>query len=181
MSDLSELIDRNRVFAARIDPAMLAMPTSTPESMLLVLTCFDPRVEPAGFLGLTTGDAGVLRNAGGRVDSRVIEDISFLAMRFRTRMDVAIIHHTQCGTGVLAEPAFRRAFADHAGLDAADLAAKAVTEPAETVRRDVKKMLASPLMSNDVLTSVSGLVLKLETGLLETVVEAVPPGGGNAS
>lgn len=181
MSDLSELIDRNRVFAARIDPTMLAMPTSAPEKMLLVLTCFDPRVEPAGFLGLTTGDAGVLRNAGGRVDSRVIEDIAFLAMRFGVRMDVAIIHHTQCGTGVLAEPEFRRAFADHASLGDADLAARAVTNPAETVRRDVEKMLASPLMSGDVLTSVSGLVLRLDTGLLETVVDAVSPGSGTAS
>ncbi|MER5700015.1 carbonic anhydrase [Streptomyces mirabilis] len=175
MSEFSELLERNRDFAAKVDLRRLAMPPVMPERQLLVLTCVDPRVEPAGFLGLGTGDAGVLRNAGGRVDGRVMEDIAYLAMRLGVRMDVAVIHHTQCGTGMLAEPGFRRAFADRAGLDDADLAAKAVTDPAATVRDDIAKILASPLLSSDLVASVSGHVLRLETGLVETVVEAVEP------
>ncbi|MET7685288.1 carbonic anhydrase [Streptomyces sp. NPDC005423] len=175
MSEFSELLQRNREFAARVDLTRLAMPAAMPDRLLLVLTCVDPRVEPAGFLGVGTGDAGVLRNVGGRVDARVREDIAYIAMRLGVRLDVAVIHHTQCGTGMLAEPTFRRAYADRAGLDDAGLAAKAVTDPVATVREDVAKLLGSPLMSNDLVASVSGHVLRLETGLVETVVEAVAP------
>jgi carbonic anhydrase len=173
MSDFSELLERNRGFASQVDLRMLAMPAAMPDRQTLVLTCVDPRVEPAGFLGLRTGDAGVLRNAGGRVDERVIQDIAYLAMRLGVRMDVAVVHHTQCGTGMLAESAFRRAYADRTGLDDADLAAKAVTDPAGTIRTDMAKLLGSPLLSSDLVASVSGHVLRLETGLVETVFEAV--------
>jgi len=177
VSEFKELLQRNRDFASNIDLTRLSMPEVMPERMSLVIVCVDPRVEPAGFLGLRTGDAGVLRNAGGRVDDRVIEDIAFLAMRLHTRIDVCVIHHTQCGTGFLADAAFRHAFADRVGLEDADLAAKAVTDPVETVRLDVAKLLASPLLSPDLVASVSGHVLRLETGLVETVVEAVAPSG----
>jgi carbonic anhydrase len=176
MPQLAELIDRNHEFAARFVPGSLNMPEGRlPERLLLVLTCVDPRVEPAGFLGLKTWEAGVLRNAGGRFDDRVAEDIAYLAMRLGVRMEVAVIHHTQCGTGKLSEPGFRHAYADRTGLDDGALAAKAVTDPAETVRQDVAKLLGHPLLSGDNLASVSGLVLRLETGLLETVVAATSP------
>jgi carbonic anhydrase len=176
VSELKELLERNREFAAHVDPGSLAMPEGKmPDRVLLVLTCVDPRVEPAGFLGLKTWEAGVLRNAGGRVDDRVAEDIAYLAMRLGVRIDVAVIHHTQCGTGKLSEPAFRHAFAGRTGLDDDALAAKAVTDPTETVRQDVAKLLCHPLLSGDNLASVSGLVLRLETGLVETVIEATGP------
>ncbi|MFE2063138.1 hypothetical protein ACFXDH_12150 [Streptomyces sp. NPDC059467] len=61
------------------------------------------------------------------------------------------------------------------GVDDAALKAKAVTDPVETVRHDVSKLLGSPLMSDDVVASVSGHVLRLETGAVETVVEATTP------
>ncbi|MFJ8142460.1 hypothetical protein [Streptomyces sp. NPDC096013] len=82
---------------------------------------------------------------------------------------------TQCGTGKLSEPAFRQAFAHHTGLDEGALADKAVTDPAVTVRQDVAELLAHPLLSEDILASVSGHVLRLETGLVETVVKATAP------
>ncbi|WP_217562190.1 carbonic anhydrase [Streptomyces sp. GbtcB6] len=177
MTEFNELLERNREFAANADLGGLAMPPkeAMPDKLLLLLTCVDPRVEPAGFLGVGTWDAGVLRNAGGRVDDKVVEDIAYLSMRLGARMDVAVIHHTQCGTGMLSEPAFRQAFADRTGLDEGALTERAVTDPTTTVRQDVAKLLANPLLSSDIIASVSGHVLRLETGLVETVVEATAP------
>lgn len=175
MTEFTELLERNRRFAEAVDLGRLAMPTAMPERLLLVLTCVDPRVEPAGFLGVHTGDAGVLRNAGGRVDDRVIEDVAYLSMRLRVRMDVAVIHHTQCGTGLLAEPDFRSAFAERSGTDVSMLAERAVVDPVETVRLDVAQLVAHPMLSSDVVASVSGHVLRMETGLVETVVPQAAP------
>jgi hypothetical protein len=58
--------------------------------------------------------------------------------------EVAVARHTGCGTGFLADAAFRSAFAARTGLDAAMLAAKAVIDPAATVRADVERLLSSP-------------------------------------
>jgi carbonic anhydrase len=173
MTTFENLRSRNERFAATVDLAQLAMPdlTTMPERLLLLLTCVDPRVEPAGFLGIRVGDAGVLRNAGGRVDTRIVEDIAYLAMRLRVRLDVAVVHHTQCGTGLLAEPVFRASYAERMKLDPDPLTLKAVVDPRATVRHDTIALLTNPLLQGGVLASVSGHVLHLETGLVETVVE----------
>jgi carbonic anhydrase len=46
---------------------------------VFLVTCLDPRVDPAAFLGIELGDAPVIRNAGGRVTEAVINDIAFIS------------------------------------------------------------------------------------------------------
>ena len=58
--------------------------------------------------------------------------------------EVAVVRHTGCGTGFLADASFRSAFAARTGLDAAMLAAEAVVDPAVTVRTNVDRLLSSP-------------------------------------
>lgn len=43
--------------------------------------------------------------------------------------------------------------------------------PARTVRHDATALLGSPLLTGDLVASISGYALRLETGLVETVVE----------
>lgn len=176
MPGFHELLRRNRSFAAAADLTTL---TVMPDNLVMVLTCVDPRVEPAGLLGVGLGDAIVLRNVGGRIDDAAIADIAFLtaigeAMGVQgPPLEVAIVHHTQCGAGFLADPTFRHGFADRTGLDEPELAARAVVDPEQTVRVDVARLLASPLASARIV--VSGHVLRLETGLVETVLEPAAP------
>ena len=55
---------RNAVFAARGEHEGA---TVFPTLGLVVVTCMDPRVDPAHVLGLELGDGVVIRNTGGRV------------------------------------------------------------------------------------------------------------------
>ena len=43
-----------------------------------MITCLDPRTDPASFLGIGLGDAVVLRNVGGRVTPAVIQDVAYI-------------------------------------------------------------------------------------------------------
>ncbi len=113
-SRMTPLIERNEQFARTYTPAPLGLPAAR----VIVIACLDHRVDPAITLGLELGDAPVLRNAGGRVTQSVIEEIAYLAFLGRRladgqvtddqRVEVAVIHHTACGTGFLADPGFRR-------------------------------------------------------------------------
>jgi carbonic anhydrase len=179
MTRMTPLLERNAKFAADYTPAALAPPTS----QVLIVTCLDHRVDPAITLGLQLGDAPVIRNAGGRVTPAVIEDIAYLAFLaeqvFAGQLDddrlfeVAVIHHTQCGTSFLADPGFRQQAAAVTGVAEATLADEAVADPHVTVRADVERLLSSPRLNPKV--SVSGHVYEIETGRVSTVLDARRP------
>jgi carbonic anhydrase len=84
-----------------------------------------------------------------------------------------VVHHTQCGTGFLADPGFRHQAAEATGLAEAALEATAVADPHTTVKADVERLLTSPLLSPKV--SVSGHVYDIATGRVTTTVDARYP------
>jgi carbonic anhydrase len=179
MTRMSPLLERNQQFAATYTPA----PFAPPATQMVIVTCLDHRVDPAIILGLGLGDAVVIRNTGGRVTPAVIDDIAYLAFlagqMFSDQIaaaglfEVAVVHHTQCGTGFLADPGFRQQAAEATGADEAALEASAVTDPHITVKADTERLLASPLLPQQV--SVSGHVYDVETGRVTTVLDARHP------
>jgi hypothetical protein len=88
-------------------------------------------------------------------------------------IEAAVVHHTGCGTGFLADAAFRSAFAARTGLDETELAAEAVVDPAATVLADVERLLSSPKPLPQI--SVSGHVYDLQTGLVTTIIGPAQP------
>src|ERR1700735_2649539 len=140
MTRMTPLLERNEQFASDYTPIELGVPTA----QVLIVTCLDHRVDPAIVLGLRPGEAPVIRNAGGRVTSAVIDDIAYLAFLaeqlFGSQLaadalfEVAVVHHTQCGTGFLADPGYRHRAAEATGISESDLAAAAVADPYDTIR-----------------------------------------------
>ena len=175
MSNHDPILERNREIAATGAYAGLSI---MPKQPVFVVTCLDPRVDPASFLGVDLGDAAVVRNAGGRVTEAVIDDIAFISYTIGMMIsegplfEAAVIHHTGCGTGFLADPGFRHDFATRTGLDESVLADEAVIDPEQTVAIDVKRLLASPKVSERI--TVAGYVYDVETGLVRMTV---PPEG----
>jgi carbonic anhydrase len=173
---MTTLLEHNEEFARSYTPVPLGLPAA----QVIVVTCLDHRVDPAITLGLELGDAPVLRNAGGRVTESVIEDIAYLAYLGRrmsggqrtddSSIEIAVIHHTQCGTGFLADPSFRQEACEATGVDETTLEACAVPNPHTTVGVDVERLLTSPLLPPTM--RVSGHVYDLETGRITTVVDA---------
>jgi carbonic anhydrase len=172
---MTSLLERNERFARAYTPAALGVPAQ----QVFIVTCLDHRVDPAIVLGLRLGDAPVIRNAGGRVTRAVIDDITYLAFLAEhlfggdgELFEVAVVHHTQCGTSLLADPAFRHRAAEATGLAEPELAASAVADPYRTVGVDVERLVGS--LSPKV--SVSGHVYDIATGQVTTVHDAVRGG-----
>jgi carbonic anhydrase len=179
MTRMTPLLERNEQFASTYTPMALGLPTA----QVLIVTCLDHRVDPAIVLGLRLGDAPVIRNAGGRVTQAVIDDIAYLAFLAEQLFgeevaadrlfEVAVVHHTRCGTGFLADPSFRHRAAEATGLAEAALEASAVADPHTTVKADVERLLTSSLLSPKV--SVSCHVYDIVTGRVTTTVDARYP------
>ena len=161
---------RNRAFAAAGGHEGAVV---LPNLRLFVITCLDPRVDPAHVLGLGLSDAMIVRNAGGRVTEEVINDVAFIGQLAENVLpdgplfEVAVIHHTQCGTGALADDTFRHAYAERIGADESSLRDHAILDPAATVVRDVERLRAAGAVSPRI--GVSGHVYDVVTGLVETV------------
>lgn len=179
MTKMTPLLHRNEQFAAAYTPG----PLGPPATQVVIVTCLDHRVDPAVILGLQLADAVVIRNTGGRVTPAVINDIAYLAflagqlfsgqVAAEGLFEVAVVHHTQCGTGFLADPGFRHQAAESTGLPEAALEATAVADPHTSVRVDVERLLAAPSLPPQV--SVSGHVYDIATGRVTTVVDARRP------
>jgi carbonic anhydrase len=170
-TNIESALERNRAFAAAGGHKGAVV---FPNLRLFVITCLDPRVDPAHFLGLDLSDAMVVRNGGGRVTPEVIETVAFIdqiagnALPDGPLFEVAVIHHTQCGTGALADDAFRRRYAERIGVEESTLREQAVLDPAATVFGDVERLRSAPSISPRV--GISGHVYDVVSGLVETVV-----------
>jgi carbonic anhydrase len=173
MTNLDELAERNRTFAQTDAKDKVPVIPFIPNKQVYVLTCIDPRVDPASILGLELGDAIVARCVGGRVTDAVLADLAWICYLHEKKtpdadwFEFAVIHHTDCGSGALADDGLRLGFAARYGYDEAALREIAVLDPAETARADVAKLLGAPQLSPRVL--VSGYAYDIKTGLLTQV------------
>jgi carbonic anhydrase len=168
--DFDAALARNRAFAAAGGHEGAVV---FPRLGLFVITCLDPRVDPAHVLGLELSDALVVRNVGGRVTPEVIEDVAFIsqigegALPEGALFEVAVVHHTQCGAGALADDAFRHRYAARIGAEESTMRDRAVLDPAVSVMTDVERLRSATGISPRV--AVSGHVYDVDTGLVDTV------------
>jgi carbonic anhydrase len=174
---IDSALERNRAFAAAGGHQGAVV---FPNLRLFVITCLDPRVDPAHFLGVGLSDAMVVRNVGGRVTPEVINDVAFIGQLAESMLpdgplfEVAVIHHTQCGTGALADDTFRHRYAQRIGAEESALREHAVLDPAATVTVDVERLRSARGISPRV--TVSGHVYDVVTGLVQPILTAAGPG-----
>jgi carbonic anhydrase len=67
-----------------------------PARRLAVVACMDARLDVEDLLGLKTGDAHIIRNAGGIVTEDTIRCLVISHHLLNTN-EIVLIHHTRCG------------------------------------------------------------------------------------
>ena len=173
MSNFDELLRRNQAFATTGAKDRVPAIPFLPNRQVYILTCIDPRVDPAQLFGLDLGDAIVARTVGGRVTPAVLQDLAWISYLHETKtpdaewFEFAVMHHTDCGSGFFADDELRHGFAAR-GYDDAELARLAVLDPAVTVPGDVETVRQAPQVSSRI--KVTGLAYDVKTGLVKTVV-----------
>jgi carbonic anhydrase len=108
---IDQLLQNNATYAQVSSPVELP---GSPSLKVAIVTCMDCRLDPAAVLGLTSGEAHVLRNAGGVVTEDVIRSLSISQHKLGTR-EIMVIHHTRCGMQTITDDGFRAELAELTG------------------------------------------------------------------
>lgn len=132
---------------------------------LAILTCIDSRIDPLGMMGLSPGDAKILRNAGARVTDDVLRTL-VLATYLLGVTRMMIVADTDCRMTVDDEGAVHRAVAEAGGPDTRSLSFMTTSDLQGSLAQDVQKIRSSLYLSD---LSVGGFIYHLDSGRLEEV------------
>ena len=162
MSATDELLKHAEDYAANFDRGELPLP---PAKGVVVLACMDARLNPYGILGLSEGDAHVIRNAGGVVTDDEIRSLA-ISQRLLGTKEIILIHHTDCGMLTFEDADFRLHIQEETGVKPA-WSAETFSNLEDDVRQSIARIKSSPFIPNK--ESVRGFVYDVKTGRLDEV------------
>jgi carbonic anhydrase len=162
MTVTDELLSNAERYAASFDKGDLPLP---PAKGVAVLACMDARLNPYGVLGLSEGDAHVIRNAGGVVTADELRSLA-ISQRLLGTTEIILIHHTDCGMLTFTDDGFKSDVEADTGLRPA-WAAEAFPDVDQDVRQSIARIQADPFIPHK--ESVRGFVYEVETGKLREV------------
>ena len=136
-------------------------------SGLAVVTCMDSRIEPLQMLGLSAGDAKILRNAGARVTDDVLRTL-VLAVHLLGVRRVLVVAHTRCRMSAEDEAQVHKAIFAASGVDTRSLELRPSPDVSATLRADVQRVRSSPYLPDDL--AVGGAIYDVDTGRLDRVL-----------
>jgi len=162
MTATEELLRNAPRYAAAFAKGDLPMP---PNKRVAVVACMDARLNPYGLLGLTEGDAHVIRNAGGVVTDDVVRSL-LISQRLLGTREVILIHHTDCGMLTFRDDEVKGQVEADTGLRP-PFALEAFADLEADLRQSVARLRASPFLPH--LDQVRAFVYEVETGRLREV------------
>jgi carbonic anhydrase len=92
-------LDNNKQYAAGQaihKPAYPGKQPIQPSKRVAVVACMDARLDVEDLLGLQTGEAHIIRNAGGVVTDDAIRCL-IISHHLLNTNEIILIHHTRCG------------------------------------------------------------------------------------
>jgi carbonic anhydrase len=164
MSIIDDALRSNEAYATTFKSGKLAMP---PARKLAVLACMDARLTIEPMLGLNTGDAHIIRNAGGIASEDAIRSLIISTHLLGTR-EFVVINHTDCGMLTFKDNELRDRLHQQTGnLAIAPAQFNAFPDVEQNVREQVRKIKSHPWIPADIV--VRGFVYDVKSGRLKEV------------
>lgn len=163
-NEYARLLTENVRYTEAFDRSAL---TAAPLSGLAIVACMDARLDVEEALGLRTGDAHIIRNAGGLVTDDVIRSL-IVSQQLLGTNEVVLIGHTGCGLHGVDESAIRSGLAASLGVSAEDVALEfgAFEDLEASVLAQVQILREHQLIRP---VPIHGLIFDVATGRLHEV------------
>ncbi len=162
MSVTDTLVKNNEGYAQKFGKGSLPMP---PGKKIAVLACMDARLNPYGMLGLSEGDAHVIRNAGGVATDDAIRSL-VISQRLLGTREIVLVHHTDCGMLTFQDDDVKKQIESETGVRP-PFALEAFGDLDQDVRQSIARIKASPFIPHK--DQVRGFVYDVKTGRLREV------------
>jgi carbonic anhydrase len=157
-SEYERVLAENLRYTESFDRSALS---AAPLSGLAILACMDARLDVEEALGLRTGDAHVIRNAGGLATDDAIRSL-IISQQLLGTDEILVIGHTGCGLLGADEAGLRDRLAAQTGARL-DLAFGSFADLDASVRAQVERLRAHPWIRR---VPIHGLVFEVESGRL---------------
>ncbi len=164
MTELEKLVKANEEYAKTFKYGTLPIP---PARKLAILACMDARLTVEDFIGLNTGDAHIIRNAGGIATEDAIRSLIISHELLGTR-EFLVINHTDCGMLTFKDRDLQRKLKEKYKRDASKIKFYAFPELRENVKEQVKRIKTTPFIPREI--PAHGFIYHVENGALEKVV-----------
>ena len=164
MSTIDEALLANESYAREFKLGHLPMP---PARKLAIVACMDARLTVEQVLGLKTGDAHIIRNAGGIVTEDAIRSLLISHSLLGTQ-EFAVINHTDCGMLTFKDQDLREKLEKQTGTSSVTPAHfHPFSDLEENVRVQIQKIKSHPWIPKNV--PVRGFVYDVKSGKLKEI------------
>ena len=140
--------------------------TGVAQRGLAIVTCMDSRINPLSVVGMKSGDAKILRNAGARVTDDVLRTL-VLATYLLGVERILIMPHTNCRMAQVDDVEIHREIDTKHGIDTSEIEFKTVPDQRQALIEDVQKVRSYKLINKDVV--VGGAIYDVATGKITPV------------
>ena len=166
MSVIDDTLKANEKYAQAFNLGNLPMP---PARKLAIVACMDARMTVEQMLGLKTGEAHIIRNAGGVLTEDAVRSLIISYKLLGTR-EFMFIHHTDCGMLTFKDHELLARLEKQSGTAfVAPVHFHAFSDVEENVRRQIQRVRSHPFIPSHI--PVRGFVYDVRTGRLNEVAE----------
>ena len=140
--------------------------TGVAKKGLAIVTCIDSRINPLAVVGMDSGDAKIIRNAGARVTEDVLRTL-VLATYLLGVKRILVMPHTDCRMAKSDEASIHSEIFESYGVDTRSIEFRTVSDQHAGLLSDVQRIRSFPLLSAGVI--VAGAIYEVETGMIKPV------------
>jgi len=159
--EYERILAENARFTEAFDGSELK---AAPLSGLAIVTCMDARINVEQALGLRTGDAHIIRNAGGLATNDAIRSL-IVSQELLGTDEILVIGHTFCGLAGVDDEAIRTRLAARTGQHL-DLPLGGFKDVEDAVLGSVERLRTHPWIRR---VPIHGLVFDVRTGRLTEI------------
>jgi carbonic anhydrase len=133
---------------------------------LAIVTCMDSRIDPLRIVGMSSGDAKILRNAGARVTEDVLRTL-ILATTLLNVNRVLVMPHTDCRMASGTEEQVHATILERSGIDTRSVEIRTVSDQISALEYDLVRIAQFPLLPKNI--EVVGAIYNVKTGELKKI------------
>jgi carbonic anhydrase len=164
MSAIDEVLKANEEYSRAFALGNLPIP---PARKLAILACMDARLTVEQFGGLKTGDAHIIRNAGGIVTEDAVRSL-VISHHLLGTVEWMIVEHTDCGMVTFTDADLIDRLEKKTGVAVHSPSHfHAFTDLESNVRRQIGKLRAHPWVPKEIL--IRGFIYDVRSGKLNEV------------